>query len=68
VLAVLPDAVELLDLPPAHLPQLRHAERIRGQLAVSKGFGLQRLRDWEIPHAVAVEQSLNPLISARSQH
>jgi hypothetical protein len=35
VLAVLPDQVELLDLPPAHLPQLRHAERIRRQLALN---------------------------------
>lgn len=35
VLAVLPDRVELLDLPPAHLPQLRHAERIRRQFAVN---------------------------------
>lgn len=35
VLAVMPDVVELLDLPPAHLPQLRHAERIRRQLAVN---------------------------------
>lgn len=35
VLAVLPDRVELLDLPPAHLPQLRHAERVRRQFAVN---------------------------------
>lgn len=35
MLAVLPDRVELLDLPPAHLPQLRHAERIRRQLALN---------------------------------
>ncbi|NTU85933.1 MAG: hypothetical protein HGA45_42490, partial [Chloroflexales bacterium] len=27
--------VEVLDLPPAHLPQLRHAERIRRQFAVN---------------------------------
>jgi hypothetical protein len=35
VLAVFPEQVELLDLPPAHLPQLRHAERIRRQLAAN---------------------------------
>jgi hypothetical protein len=35
VLAVLPGRVELIDLPPAHMPQLRHAERIRRQLALN---------------------------------
>jgi hypothetical protein len=35
VLAVYPDWAELLDLPPAHMPQLRHAERIRRQLALN---------------------------------
>lgn len=35
VLAVLPDRVELLDLPPPHMPLLRHAERIRRQLALN---------------------------------
>lgn len=35
VLAVFPDQVEVLDLPPPHLPQLRHAERIRRQLAAN---------------------------------
>lgn len=35
VLAVFPDQVEVLYLPPAHLPQLRHAERIRRQFAVN---------------------------------
>lgn len=35
MLAVYPDGVELLDLPPAHMPQLRHAERVRRQLALN---------------------------------
>lgn len=35
VLAVLPDRVELLDLPPAHMPQLHHAKHIRRQLTLN---------------------------------
>lgn len=35
VIAVFPRQVEVLELPPAQLPQLRHAERIRRQFAVN---------------------------------
>lgn len=67
VLAILPDQVEVIDLPPAHLPQLRHAERIRRQLAANVAlvgsylFNLPThylamtpvLRSWEQQHGEA---------------
>lgn len=41
VLAVFPERADVIDLPPAHLPQLRHAERIRKQFVTSDTLSRQ---------------------------
>jgi hypothetical protein len=41
VLAVTPDEVRVIDLPPAHLPRLRHAEGVRKQFGTSSALSRQ---------------------------